>query len=120
LVALEDEYRIYREVIAVGVRILRPRADVATSTPSELEEEIVRFDPQVVVCDAPSPADTGEGPAWVELALRPRRSAKVRVGARRQELPDPKLEDLLRIVDEAEEYVGKAEARTSDRGGSSG
>ena len=47
------------------------------------------------------------------LDLRPGRAAKVRVGSRRRELPDPTLEDLLRVV--AEELVGKDEARASDR-----
>ena len=40
-----------------------------------------RFDPRVVICVAPAPADAGDRPAWVELALRPGRPARVRVGA---------------------------------------
>ena len=120
LVAFDDEHRAYREVIAAGIRILRPREDVAVSTPAGLEGEIARFDPQVVICVAPSPADTGDRPAWVELDLLPRRAAKVRVGSRRRELADPTLEDVLRIVDEAEEFVEKGEGRASNRGGSSG
>jgi hypothetical protein len=116
LVAFGEEHRAYREVVAAGIRIMRPRADVATSTPTELEGEIGRFDPHVVVCVAPSPvADTAVRPAWVTLDLRPGRAAKVRVGSRRRELPSPTLEDLLRVVDEAEELVGKDEARASDR-----
>lgn len=115
MVAFGDEHRAYRGVVAAGIQILRPRADVSTSTPAELEGEIRRFDPQVVVCVAPSPADTGERPAWVELALQPGRAAKVRVGARRRELPHPMLEDLLRIVDETEELVGKDGGLASDR-----
>jgi hypothetical protein len=108
------------EAPAAGIRILRPHADVATSTPTELEGEIARFDPHVVVCVAPSPADTGARSAWVELDLLPGRAAKVRVGSRRRELPDPTLEDLLRVVDEAEELGGKGEGGASNRGGSSG
>ena len=116
LVALGEEHRAYREVVAAGIRIMRPRVDVATSTPTELEGEIGRFDPHVVVCVAPSPvADTAGRPAWVTLELRLGRAAKVRVGSRRRELPDPTLEDLLRVVEEAEELVGKDEARASDQ-----
>ncbi|MDQ3637200.1 MAG: hypothetical protein M3426_04295 [Actinomycetota bacterium] len=115
MVAFGDEYRAYRGVVAAGIRILRPRTDVATSTPTEIEVEIGRFDPQVVVCGAPGPADTGGSPAWVEMALHPGRSARVRVGARPWEVPYPTLGDLLRVVDEAEGLAGKGEARTSGR-----
>jgi hypothetical protein len=41
LVALEDDYRAYRETIASALRILRPGAEVATSGPDTLEEEVV-------------------------------------------------------------------------------
>ncbi|HEV2093174.1 MAG TPA: hypothetical protein VGR18_08420 [Rubrobacter sp.] len=52
LVAFGEEHRAYRGVIAAGIRILRPRAEVAVSTPAGLEGEIARFDPRVVVCGA--------------------------------------------------------------------
>jgi hypothetical protein len=50
LVAFEDDYRSYREVIAVGIHLLRPRTEVETAPMEELEERIERFDPQLVVC----------------------------------------------------------------------
>jgi hypothetical protein len=40
LVAFGDEYRAYREVIAAGIRMLRPQVEVATATPAELEGEL--------------------------------------------------------------------------------
>ncbi len=116
LVAFDDEHRAYREVIAAGIRTLRPRTEVATTTPAEMEGEIGRFGPRVVVCMAPSPQDAGEGPAWVELDLRPGRAARVRVGSRRRELRDPTLGDLLRVVDEAEELAGKKAGSAGARG----
>ena len=70
-----------------------------------------RFDPRVVICVASAPAEVGDRLAWVELALGPRRPARVRVGACQRELHDPMLGDLLRVVDEAEELAGKDEAR---------
>jgi hypothetical protein len=106
LVAFGDEYRAYREVIAGGLRILRPRADVATATPAEIEGEIGRFDPQVVVCGRAGIADPGDVPAWVELPVEPGRPAKIRVGGSRRASVNLDLEGLLAIVDEAEGLVG--------------
>ena len=106
LVAFGDEYRAYREVIAAGIRILRPQVEVATATPAEVEGEVGRFDPQVVVCGASAPSDPGDVPAWVELPVEPQRPARIRVGARQRASVNLDLEGLLAIVDEAEDLVG--------------
>jgi len=57
LVAFEDDYRSYREVIAAGIHMLRPRTEVATAPIGKLEEQIERFDPQLVVCSRPNTLD---------------------------------------------------------------
>jgi hypothetical protein len=106
LVAHEDEYRAYREVIAAGIRAMRPRAVVATCTPDELAGgKLERFGPQVVVCGLGGIADPGDTPAWVELPAEVGRPARVRVGDRRWTPANPTLEDLLGIIDEAERVV---------------
>lgn len=106
LVAFGDEHRAYREVIAAGIRILRPQVEVATATPTEIEREIESFDPQVVVCGVPGNADPGDVPAWVELPVEPQRPARIRVGGSRRASVNLDLEGLLAVVDEAEELVG--------------
>jgi hypothetical protein len=120
LVAFGDEHRAYREVIAAGIRILRPRADVATATPAEIDGEIGRFDPQVVVCGRAGIADPGDVPAWVELPVEPLRPGKIRVGARRRTSVNLELEGLLAIVDEAEELVGGGRPTRASGGRPSG
>jgi hypothetical protein len=117
LVAHEDEYRTHREVIAAGIQMLRPHASVATCSLGELDRELGRFDPQVVVCGWPGAADPGDRTAWVQLPLVPGGPAKVRVGGRRRESPYLLLEGLLEIIDEAEELARKdAAVRTRGRG----
>jgi hypothetical protein len=106
LVAFGDKDRAYREVVAAGIRILRPRADVATATLAEIKGEIGRFDPQVVVCGRRGIVDPGDVPAWVELPAEPQGPARIRVGARRRASVDLDLKGLLAIIDEAEELVG--------------
>ena len=116
LVAYAEDYRAYGEVIAAGIRILRPQVEVATATPAEVEGEVGRFDPQVVVCGASAPADPGDVPAWVELPVEPQRPARVRVGDRRREAFGLRLEELLGIVDEAEALVRARKGRAGGRG----
>lgn len=106
LVALEDDYRAYREVIAAGIRALRPHTEVASVGLDELEVELARLDPDVVISSAAARAGFGERLAWVELSLEPTRPSKVSVGGRYSERINPDLEALLEVVDEAERLSG--------------
>ena len=103
--AIEDGYRAYRGVLAVGIEALRPSVKVATVPLSALDEEIGRLDPQVVVCSRPGAAGLGDGRAWVELSLDPTRPSKVRIGGSCSELKNPMLESLLEVVDEVERHA---------------
>ena len=116
LVAFGDEHRAYREVIAAGIRMLRPGTEVATATPAEIEGEIGRFGPWVVVCGVPGIPDPGDRPAWVELPAEPNRPAKVRVGAHRRESTNLALSGLLAIIDGAEELVRARAGRAGGQG----
>jgi hypothetical protein len=109
LVAFEDEYRTYREVIAAGIRVLLPRAEMETAGLDALGEALERFDPQLVICSRPNTVDPGGRPAWVELPLHPTRPARVCVGGRYSESTKPTLEALLRVVDEVEERLVRTE-----------
>ncbi|MGI8909975.1 MAG: hypothetical protein ACR2JR_05385 [Rubrobacteraceae bacterium] len=101
LVAYGDEHRVYREVIASGIRLLRPENAVATCTQGELGSELERFDPQVVICDLPETAEPGDRLAWIELPLETLRPTKVRIGGRHRECTHLLLEGLLELIDEA-------------------
>lgn len=101
LVALEDEYRAYREVLAAGVQALRPGARVATTVLSGLEKEMARFDPQVIISSRPDAAGTGDRVTWIELPTDPSRPTVVSFGGRSFEQSNPTLDALLDIVDEA-------------------
>ena len=53
LVAFEDVRSAYSRVIARAIRELRAGLDVRSIVLEELERELVRFDPHVVVCSRP-------------------------------------------------------------------
>jgi len=103
LIAIEDEYRAYREVIAAGLEALRPGTEVAAVGLDQLDAELARFDPEVVVCSRPgSLAEAGGRLAWIELSLDTSRPTRVSLGGRRSEATNPALETLLAVIDEAE------------------
>ena len=116
LVAYAEDYRAYGEVMAAGVRLLRPRAEVRSAAPDGLDAELARFGPQVVVCGVPGRHDPGDAAAWVELPEGVGRPARVRVGDGRREHVGLRLEELLGIVDEAEALVRARKGRAGGRG----
>jgi hypothetical protein len=108
MVALEDEYRIFREMIATAISILRPHVEVETAGLDALEEQIARFDPQAVICSRPNTIiDPGGRPTRIELSLllNPVQPSKVCIGGRYVERSNPMLETLLEVIDEAEKEL---------------
>jgi hypothetical protein len=106
LVAFEDDYRVYRDVIASAISISRPHIEVATAGLGTLTEEMLRFDPQMVVCSLPNTLDPTGKLAWVELSLDSVYPARVYLAGRYSERRShPALEMLLEVIDEAEEIV---------------
>jgi hypothetical protein len=99
-VALEDAYRAYREMIAGGLRLLRPGTDVKSTTIEALEEELERFDPQVVICSTHEGVQPDARLAWIELSLEPTRPTKISVGGRYLERTNPGVKELLSVIDE--------------------
>jgi F420-dependent methylenetetrahydromethanopterin dehydrogenase len=109
LVAFEDEYLAYREVIAAAIRVLRPGAQVQSTNLDALAQEVERTDPHVVICSRPNTVDPGRRPAWIVLPIDPTRPARICVGGRYSERANPTVEVLLGIVDEVEEQLTEAE-----------
>ena len=115
LVAYGEEYCTYSEMLAAGIRLMRPHTEVSTAVSAELEFRL-ELGPQVVVCGVPGRSDPGHTPAWVELPPEVGRPARVRVGERRREAFGLTLEGLLRVVDEAEALVRAQAGRAGGQG----
>src|SRR3712207_6046900 len=103
LVACEPRY--YREVIGETIRGLRPAVEVVIVDPEELADGVSHLDPDLVISSAhPASIDPGGRSAWVEFVPYEKKpAATVSLGGRRQELEEVVLEDLLWVVDQADE-----------------
>jgi hypothetical protein len=106
LVAMQEDYGIYRDVMAGSLRAMRPCLEVATADPMEFEELLESFKPQVVICGGRSFARQ-EGPiAWVDLAFDSpaplQRPARIWIDGCYREILNPGFEDLISLIDEAD------------------
>lgn len=116
LVAFKDDYRVYRESIAIAIQGHRPHAEVMTAEPSALEAEVVRLTPQLIICSLPKPATQATSTlSWVELSTNPNHPSRISItGGRCWESANPSLEELLSVFDEAEKLIIRANSGLAD------
>ena len=105
-VMVANEPRSYRETIAYALAELRPNAEVLTVDPEDLERELLRVSPQLVVCSRVTRLIKREAPAWIELYPDLASESVVGFDGQRITYPDIDLETVLSIVDEAERLFG--------------
>jgi hypothetical protein len=105
LVAFVEDYRAYQDVVGVGIRVLRPHAEVETSSLDALVEHIERFDPELVICSGHEAIHSGGRRAWVELSMDPLQPTRIWVGGRYSERTNPTVDVLLAVIDEVEELI---------------
>jgi hypothetical protein len=112
LVAIEEEFRSYREVIAACIRILRPHVEVSTTAPEELEREAASLDPQLIVSSRPRTAIPSPPIAWVEIPTEdPTKPTEVWLGEDRWEAAESEtnvIDLFARVIDWAEEELAAA------------
>jgi hypothetical protein len=87
LVAFDDQYQTYREVIAAAIQVLRPQVEVSTTDLDDLEAQVARLNPRVVISSQNRPASLRPGGTWVQVPLE--------VGPR----TEVTLENLLEAID---------------------
>jgi F420-dependent methylenetetrahydromethanopterin dehydrogenase len=105
LIVYEDSHRSYGEAMVGAVRASRPGIEVALAHLRELEAELERFDPHLVVSSRPNTLEPGARAAWVLLSDDPDEPSEVCIDGRHRRLENPGLEQILEIIDETEVLV---------------
>ena len=103
-VLLANEPNVYREAIAEALRELRPHVQVSTTEPGDLDREVGRLDPHLVVCSRIG-AVVEAVRAWVVLYPGGENRAEIKTADHRVSVEDMKLGDLISAVDGTERRV---------------
>ena len=102
MVLLANEPRAYRESIAQVFAQLRPHLDVKTAEPGELEESVLRYGPDLVVCSEATGVVRERVPFWIELYPGYGSKSVISSEGTRSTIEEIQLSDLLSILDRAE------------------
>jgi hypothetical protein len=98
-VVLANEPRAYREVISAVFEALRPEVEVFTVDPEDLDREVSRLGPHLVVCSRCTGLVGRSAPAWIELYPDGASYAVVSLDGDRKTYADVDLQALLSVLD---------------------
>jgi hypothetical protein len=100
LVACEP--RSYREAIAAAFRLLRPGVAVFEAEEENLDREVGRLVPDLVVCSVLTASVEHRVPNWVELYPGHGSRSVVSLHGQRSTVEEIQLSDLLSVMDRAD------------------
>jgi hypothetical protein len=104
LIAMEEDYQLYRDVLAGSLKAMRSPLELEKAAPEEFEERLKSFRPHVVICGGQNFARSDGPLVWIDLALDSvmplQRSAQFWVEGRCRKVPNPDLNNLLSVIDE--------------------
>lgn len=101
-VMVANELCTYREVIAEILREFRPHVEVLCLDPDDLDREMARLNPGLVVCSRLTEVVKRGARAWVVLYPDGEGWAEVSIAGRHEIVSDVEFDALLSIIDQAE------------------
>ena len=102
--AVEEDYRSFRAVLAASIKRLRPHVAVMSTDRECLERVALSFESDPFVSSLPRTAVYPPPAAWVEVPTKePTKPTEVWIGEDRWEADEPKAALLARVIDSTEE-----------------
>jgi hypothetical protein len=103
--------RMYREALALAVHRDHPGFEVRLAPPTESDEEVLSFRPHLLVLNDTDGLDRrllSGVPCWVEVLYSDSMDAKIGVKGSDSQVSDITMDDLSRVVNEAEELISES------------
>jgi hypothetical protein len=96
--------RSYREAVAAWLRGQRPALSVVECEPEALDVARTRYDPCLIICEAPTPSmrRNRTSLSWIQFCPAGSSISLVHVGMEERSIQDLHLSDILWIVDVAQ------------------
>ena len=109
LVAIEPQ--MYGEVLAFHIRQERPLSEVVLASSQTLWAEAERTRPHLIIANAVSPERKEKSSFfWVQVSMVDGLVANISANGHSDTIEDVSLEDLVAVVDKAEEELAHDEA----------
>lgn len=96
---IASELRSYREAIAAVLRDLRSDVEVFEAEPGDLNREVLRLRPDLVICSQATSLLKERVQNWIELYPECEPYSMVCIQGRLETVEEMQLSDLIAIVD---------------------
>ena len=93
---------LYREVLASTFRVARPDLVVCVVSHLDLDAEVVRARPCLVICSALSETILQHCPSWILLFPDQRDEAIVMIAGQQRTLPHAAIRELLEVCEDVQ------------------
>ncbi len=100
-----SELQSYRQALAAALRELRPGVEVFEVEEDDLDREVERLSPDLVVCSRLTSRIEDRAPSWVELYPNHGARSVISVLGERSTVEEIQLSDLLSIIDRTEQSL---------------
>ena len=98
-ILIGNEPRAYREAIAAALRVIRPNASSVLVEPGDLDGEVRRVKPHLVVCSSSSTTIEDHAQSWVMLYPDGRSEAIISLDGKTTTVPNVEFTTLLEVLD---------------------
>src|SRR5215217_5475569 len=109
-IMVANEPRAYREAIGSTLWQLRPQTQVTIAAPEELDGEVLRFRPHLVVCSKLTEAVRQHVVAWIVLYPEGEPVVEVSIAGEETHPVDLMVDALIEIVDRTMGLIQGSEA----------
>jgi hypothetical protein len=101
-ILVANEPRAYRDVIAAAFRELRPQHEVIPVEPDQLDGEVARLHPHLVVCSRLSEVVETSPLTWVMLYPDNETRTVISIAGKQTVAADVEFSQLLSVIDQTE------------------
>jgi hypothetical protein len=109
-ILVANEPRAYREVFASTLRVLRPDAEIVEARSENLDREVRRFRPDLVLCSNVSPLVQNTVRNWVLLYPESEPSIMIFTYGELSTVGNVDFNDLISLVDHTSETINNDRA----------
>ncbi len=102
---LANDPRSYREVMAGVVQALRPHVEVTIIDPENLDTDVARLNPHLVLCSRLTHTVRTQSLGWIVLYPEGDRCALISVAGTRTAVEEIEFQQVLSVVDEVDRLV---------------
>ena len=111
-ILVANEPRSYREAFAKVFRMLRPGVEVVTAELDDIDREVLRFHPDLVICEHVTPTVQRVARSWIAVRVENDEFVATSNSGALYTRNNIELGDFISVIDDIEEQIRREQNRT--------